>query len=145
MKKTNSKDIDLFDFIKILFTKPNEYNKLNNYIKMKHFFMVNRFMSIQFPMEAQAFNINGISQAYVMDCWQLVATKYGKVPGWIYTKLSKGAKNKPPYEAKPDAVEMYLSLNEISMREYKDAFKVDPVGMKKQLVILEKQLGLRKR
>ena len=55
--------------------------------------MVNRFMSIKFPANAQLFNINGINGANVIDSWQKVTSRFNKVPFWIYTKTKSSKKN----------------------------------------------------
>lgn len=36
----------LFDFVKIMFTKPAHYKKIKQHNKKRHHFMINRFMSI---------------------------------------------------------------------------------------------------
>ncbi len=79
----------LFDFIKIMFTKNADYNKVSNHNKKRHHFMINRFFAIQYPSNAQMFNINGINGNAVIDSWQMVAQRFGKVPMWIYTKTKK--------------------------------------------------------
>ena len=83
----------LFDFVKIMFTRPSDYKKIKHVNKKRHHFMINRFFSIKYPMNAQAFNINGIDSGNVVECWSLVASRFKSVPGWIYTKTKRAAKN----------------------------------------------------
>ena len=40
----------LFDYIKVLFGRDLQWNKLKGYDKSKNSFMTNRFMSIKFPI-----------------------------------------------------------------------------------------------
>ena len=46
----------LFDYIKVLFGKDTQWDKLKGYDKSKNSFMTNRFMSIKFPVQANLFN-----------------------------------------------------------------------------------------
>jgi hypothetical protein len=111
----------LFDFIKIMFTKKEHYSKLKQISKKRHHFMVNRFMSIQYPSTAQLFNFNGINGASVIDCWQLVTSRFNKVPGWIYTKTKSSKKNtKEKYQPSEDALRIYMDKNEIGKREIEE-------------------------
>ena len=41
--------MQLFEFIKVLFEDREQYAELARYDKAKQFFMLNRFMSIQYP------------------------------------------------------------------------------------------------
>ena len=82
----------LFDFVKIMFTKREQYGKLKESSKKRHHFMINRFMSINFPANAQVFNFNGINGSKVVDSWQMVASRFNRVPGWIYTKTKNSKK-----------------------------------------------------
>jgi hypothetical protein len=98
----------LFDFIKALFTRPDVYEKMKPYEKAKHFFMVNRFMSMKKPDTANALQHNKINTAEVMDFWQrLFDGKVTRVPQWMYTKTKapkKKAKNK---YVKEETIELY--------------------------------------
>ena len=57
----------LFDFVKIMFTKKSDYNKIKQHSKKRHHFMINRFFAIKYPSNANAFNLNGIDGASVVD------------------------------------------------------------------------------
>jgi hypothetical protein len=116
----------LFDFIKILFTKPAEYKKISNNNKKRHHFMINRFFSIQYPSNAQLFNKNGINPLAVIDSWSLVAARFKSVPGWIYTKTKKSEKevtSKSKYIPSEDAISFFMERNEIGKREFKELEK----------------------
>ena len=109
----------LFDFVKIMFTKPATYKKIKQHNKKRHHFMINRFMSIKYPSNAQLFNVNGISGANVVDSWSMVAARFKSVPGWFYTKTKKAKKNTPDkYNPSERAVEIYMDKNEIGNREF---------------------------
>ena|SRR6056300_757275 len=112
----------LFDFVKIMFTKKDTYNKLKNHSKKRHHFMINRFFAIKYPANSQMFNINGINGANVVESWAMVASRFKSVPGWFYTKTKKSAAKNDTDKYTPDdrAVEIYLSKNEIGMREFNE-------------------------
>lgn len=116
----------LFDFVKIMFTKPKDYKNIKDFNKKRHHFMINRFFSIKFPANAQAFNINGINGLAVIDSWALVAQRFSAVPPWIYTKTKKSESapvDKKEYIPSQEAVEFYMRKNEIGKREYNEALK----------------------
>jgi len=131
----------LFDFIKIMFTKREHYDKLKASSKKRHHFMINRFMSIQFPSNAQLFNINGINGGTVIDAWQMVASRFNKVPGWIYTKTKSSKKNKKDsYQPSDEALRFYMERNEIGQREIEELKQFNKEQFYSDLKELEKQI-----
>lgn len=116
----------LFDFIKIMFTKPGEYKKVLNHNKKRHHFMINRFFAIKYPANAQLFNKNGINGNVVIDSWAMVAARFNSVPFWIYTKTKKTAKakvDKKQYIPSDAAISFFIEKNEIGKREFKELEK----------------------
>jgi len=111
----------LFDFVKIMFTKRDQYSKLKNHTKKRHHFMINRFFAIKYPSNAQLFNINGINGGNVVECWATVASRFKSVPGWFYTKTKKAAKNvADKYTPSEQALQIYMDRNEIGHREIEE-------------------------
>ena len=132
----------LFDYIKVLFGKDVNWDKVSNYDKSKNSFMTNRFMSIKFPIQANMFNTLKIDPVGQAEAWRLMASKFNRVPGFIYTKVKKSAKQKAKeWSPNPKALELYMKFNEIGEREYKEALKHDPLLVKTSIDILEKQMG----
>ncbi len=116
--------MELKDFLKIFFEKPNEYSKLTSSEKTKFFFMLQRFMSISLPLQANAFNNIRISQAKTVDYWHTNMSKlYKKAPDWIYTKTNK-VKHKNISMPSDEAVKFYLDKMNISKRDLNDAIKL---------------------
>jgi len=132
----------LFDYIKVLFGKDEHWDKVTNYDKSKNSFMTNRFMSIKFPIQANLFNSLKIDPVGQAEAWRLVSSKFNRVPGFIYTKVKKSAKQKAK-EWNPNlkALELYMKFNEIGEREYKEALKHNPSLVQSSIDILEKQMG----
>lgn len=132
----------LFDFIKILFTKPKEYKDIKHHTKNRHQFMINRFFAIKFPSNAQMFNVNGINGGYVVDCWNLVAQRFTSVPTWIYTKTKKSiiASNKNDYIPSDEVIDFFMRKNEIGKREFKELNRFAPNELEAELKKLEKAI-----
>ena len=132
----------LFDYIKVLFGKDEQWDKVTNYDKSKNSFMTNRFMGIKFPVQANLFNTLKIDPAGQAEAWRLVSSKFNRVPGFIYTKVQKSAKQKTKeWNPHPKALELYMKFNEIGEREYKEALKHNQSLVQSSIDILEKQMG----
>ena len=131
--------MELFDFTKVLFGKPNEYQKLKTIEKGKHFFMIQRFFSIKFPSTAQQLNRNGINGSAVVDLWQIVGQRFGRVPGWIYTKTKKVA-NEKVWKPNPEVATIWMQRHGLGERDLQLAIKFNPDEMKKYFQKLEKQI-----
>jgi hypothetical protein len=133
--------MELFDFVKVIFTDPKKYSTLRNSDKAKNFFMVNRFFAIKYPTTAQALNRVGINGWAVMDLWQIVASRFSKVPGWIYTKTKKVASEKV-WKPNPEVASIWMQRHGVGERELKEAIRFYPEEMKKTFSSLEKQIQM---
>ncbi len=143
VKKAKSAGYDgtLFSFVKIFFTDSNTYSQLKRYDKSKNRFMINRFMSINYPTMAQKLNRVGTDAANVVDSWYMIAQRYTRVPGWIYTKLSKQTKvDNKVYDPDPEALKIYLNKYQIGQRDYKLALKFNAEAIMKEIDYIEKQI-----
>lgn len=130
----------LFDYIKVLFGQDLPWKKLKGYDKSKNSFMVNRFMSIKFPIQANMFNALKIDPVGQAEAWRMVASKFNRVPGFIYTK-TKASKKIKTWVPDPKALEFYLKINEIGERDFKEAMKHYPSEVKNAITVLEKQMS----
>ena len=91
-KMVKPKAIGPYDIVKMMFTNVAEFDKLSNSILSRNFFMINRIMSIQYPLQAQCFNNLHVNNADAVKCWKnFIVSKlgYGKVPGFVFTKGAK--------------------------------------------------------
>ena len=130
----------LFDYIKVLFGRDQQWEKLKGYDKSKNSFMTNRFMSIKFPVQANMFNALKIDPVGQAEAWRMVASKFNRVPGFIYTK-TKASKKIKPWVPESKALEFYLKINEIGERDFKEAMKHHPSEIKNAIKVLEKQMS----
>jgi len=105
--------------------------------------MINRFMSIKYPANAQMFNINGINGASVVDSWSMVASRFKSVPRWFYTKTKKAKKNEvDKYIPSDRAVELYMNKNEIGQREMSELKLFAKDQLYADLKKIEKQIDV---
>ena len=117
--------MELFDFIKVVFTNPTEYSSITPGEKRKHYFMCQRRFAINFPMQANVLQHLKINQAAVVDFWQVFLRKqYKFTPGWMYTKGVKKAQ---------EVKEKQLSVSNELIKEYCKYFKVDPKSIRDAL------------
>lgn len=133
--------LQLFDFIRVMFSDPKTYSELKNSDKAKHYFMTQRFMAIKFPATSQQLNRVGINPSAVVDLWQIVCSRFNRVPGWIYTKTKKVSVEKT-YVPDPEASRLWMSKNELGERDLKMAIQFYPEEMKKTLKSIEKQIKM---
>jgi hypothetical protein len=62
--------MQLFDIVKLIFNnKEKEWKSVSKIDKSRNFFMINRIMAIQFPVQANQFNKLKIVPAPVVDWW----------------------------------------------------------------------------
>ena len=130
----------LFDYIKVFFENQEEYNKINDLQKAKHYFMLNRFMSIKYPIQALGFSNMRINGSAVSDCWHIVANQYKRVPGWIFTKTKSQTSKVAQYEPDDDVLAFYLKRTMLSDKDYTFLKKMYPEELKVELKALEKQM-----
>lgn len=133
--------MDLFELTKIMFEDPSEYRTVTPGEKRKHFFMINRRMSIYFPLQAQLLQRQKINEVGVVDFWQnFLRKKYTKTPYWMYTKGVK--KSKEATESKSnikdaDIIE-YAKKMGFDQKAVREAAEVYPDELKKELQRFEK-------
>jgi len=130
----------LFEYLKIVFGTDAQWDKLTSYDKSKNSFMLNRMLSAQFPIQANMFNQLKTDPVGTAECWRIVGSKFTRVPGFIYTKVSKKSVKKK-WDPNQEVVNEYLKLNQIGNREFQEALKFNPKEIKKSIDNLEKQMG----
>ena len=133
--------MDLFSFIKLIFEDPEGYKEATKGDKRKNFFMVNRRLAINYPMQANVLNGLKINQEEAIDIWQRFLRKtYTKTPFWMYIKGVKKAKEDK--EAKinisSQVVEEYAKKYKLDLRSVWDALEMFPKETIKDLKNFEK-------
>ena len=119
--------MELFDFITVLFTNPVEYSKITPGEKRKQYFMIQRRLSIQHPMQANALQHLKINQSAVIDFWQdyLRKTYKGWQPKWLYTKGVKKTQEVKEKKANVsnEVINEYCKWHKIDKKTVEDALE----------------------
>jgi hypothetical protein len=141
--------MELFDLIKTIFKNDKEWSKVKSLDKTRNFFMVNRIMSIQFPVQANQFNHTKVSPKPVIDWWHDNLSKhFSKVPQWIYTKTKKkeDVSSEDSFDLDEDTKKFILQRFQISKRELSELQKFYPEkyldwtnSIKNQLTVVSKK------
>lgn len=141
--------MDLFDIIKRIFDKKqSSWEDVPKNDKIRNFFMVNRIMAIQFPVQANQFNKLRISPGQVVDWWHdTLSSKFTRAPGWVYTTVEKkGAKksDKKNTDKNFEEAEIFVSHKfGISMRDLKQLKSFYPDKYIDWMESVSKQIGVK--
>ncbi len=131
--------MQLFDFINTFF-KPAEFSKIKMHDKSKHFFMVQRFASIKYPLQASYFNHIKIHPGQVVSYWQESWSKlYTRTPGWMYVKTKKiKEEKKKELPVKEETIKAYCELHKMSKRDFQDSLDILGNAFITELINFEK-------
>jgi hypothetical protein len=133
--------IQLFDYIKLVFSKDEKtWKALKNTDKTRNFFMLNRFISIQFPVQASFLSHYKIDPVAVSDYWhRTLSSKFTSTPKWIYAKTKKKAdKEKDLNLPSNEMIKWYCEKNEMSRRDFDENVKFFGDSFLTELRSLEK-------
>lgn len=102
--------MQLFDVIKLIFTtKEKEWRSVGKIDKSRNFFMINRIMSIQFPVQANQFNKLKVIPAPVVDWWHnTLSSRFSRPPQWLYTKTKKADSVKKEENKNLEEIESFI-------------------------------------
>lgn len=132
---------EFFDILGYIFTNKSEFDKLSELTLNRNSFMVNRTLSIQYPLQVNAFNVLGINSADVMKFWaEYLGGKY-KVPYFVYTKGSKRAtedKNKKQKMPSNVLIKQYCNQYGYSMKDISAAFNLFPDEINNDILEFDK-------
>lgn len=119
-----------YDIMKSFFSD-KEWGEIDKIEKSKNFFIINRTMSIAFPLQANAFNHTKIDPVSVVNYWrETLVRMYNSPPGWFFTSSNK--KEKAKKYVPSDEVSLFIREKyEISEREVKELLEYYPSDFKK--------------
>lgn len=133
--------MDLFDLTKQLFDRSSKWENVKPYEKSKNFFMVNRFMSINFPMQANLFNNRHITPSSAVDSWRDVLNRlFTKPPSWMYTKTKKGPSPGTKKQPDKETVQEWMKMNKASKRDLESLIALMDEETMKEIGGFEKML-----
>jgi hypothetical protein len=137
--------MELFDVIKTIFKGDKDWSKVKSIDKSRNFFMINRIMSIQFPIQANQFNHIKVTPKPVVDWWHGNLSKhFTKIPPWIYTKTKKNTEVESTSEKffLDDETEKFiLQKFELSKRELAELQKYHPNKFKEWATSIKEQIN----
>ena len=112
----------LFDFLDIMFSDKKAFDKLKPYQKARHFFMINRFMSIDQPVRANFLQHIKINPAESINFWQMLMTKmYTRKPNWLYISTKKKKEEKKNQFVQESTIDEYCKRFGYSRRQIDDS------------------------
>lgn len=132
--------MELFDILKAFFSE-KQWGEVSKIDKSRNFFMINRMMSIFFPLQANAFNNTKIDPVPVIDFWKTTLNRsYKTTPGWFFTTTKKKEKIKN-FAPSEEAANFIKSRYEISNREIAELGKYFPKEFKEFSKGIEELVG----
>jgi len=139
--------MQLFDIIKLIFNnKQKEWKSVGRIDKSRNFFMINRIMSIQFPVQANQFNKLKVVPAPVVDWWHdTLSVRFSKPPIWLYTKTKKSDTTKTEEAKTSELTESFIrDKYRISKRDIETIKKFYPDKYSLWISDISDQTGLQK-
>lgn len=117
--------MDLFSFINTMFKK-DEWEKIPLYERGAHYFMVTRFCSIKYPIQASYFNHIKIHPGHAVTYWQdLLSKLYNKTPHWMYIKTKKAKEAiKSQNVFSDDIIKSYCEKFQMSKKDFEMSIKM---------------------
>ena len=140
--------MELFDVVKKIFEKKeSKWADVAKVDKNRNFFMLNRIMSIQFPVQANQFNKLKITPHTVIDWWHdTLSPRFTSPPKWIYTKTKKSSEKKDSSKNDhnfDDAEKFIREKFEVSKRDLDQIKKFYPDRYNAWLSSVSDQLGVK--
>lgn len=107
-----------FDIIKSFHSK--NWDKIKDRDKSRNFFMINRIMAIEYPLQAGMFNHIKIQPDRTIDWWRdNISRIYKNSPKWIFTSTIKRDR-KEKEEFLEEVIQFIKEKYNISSREVKE-------------------------
>jgi hypothetical protein len=139
--------MQLFDIVKNIFsTNDKNWKSVGRIDKSRNFFMVNRIMSIQFPIQANQFNKLKVTPPPVVDWWRdTLSHRFSKPPVWIYTKTKKVEKQEEAQIKESPEVEAFIrDKYKVTRRDLLQIKEFYPDRYQAWLSDIAEQTGLQK-
>jgi hypothetical protein len=135
--------IQLFDYIKIVFSNDEKaWREIKDIDKSRNFFMLNRFMSIKFPVQAAALSHYKIDAPGVSDYWhRTMSNLFKSTPNWVYAKTKKKNEESKKIDLPSDEmIKWFCEKNEMSRAEFYQNVNFFGDAFLKEIKSLEKIL-----
>lgn len=117
---------EFFEILKSVFNDKQSFEDYSDLTLSRNSFMINRLMSIQYPLQANVLNILHINSADIVKSWNSFIPQQYKYPTFLYTKGSQKAQaektKKLNMPKKNDIIDFCLAYN-IEYKAVMDAIK----------------------
>lgn len=133
-----------YDLIKAFFISDKEWGDISPVIKRKNFFMVNRVMSIYYPLQGHLLNHLKINPEEAVDWWRSwIKRIYTRTPKWCFTstKSFKKEKEKSGYKPSEELSVLLREKFEMSERELSELRIFFPADFEKWAKEIEEAFG----
>lgn len=134
--------MNFFDVLKAIFDK-KLWKDVSIDDKYKYCFLINRYLSIEFPVEINKCQIIGLGKqnsARMLDCWNLIlCTRHKTVPRYIFTKSGSIESVEDPLKgiSKEDVV-AYMLYMRIDSKELNSLKKILPAELRTEVLNFKK-------
>lgn len=110
--------MDLFEYRNVIFDK-EKFSKVEDSIRKKHYFMLLRFFSIRYPVEASQLSQVPYNIGTKVIHSVLSRSYTGRLPAWVYTKgnTSKEDKKDPLSSISKEAKDLYAQKIEADTKD----------------------------
>ena len=128
--------MELFELTKAMFESPGTYADATKGDKRKNFFMIQRRMAINFPVQAHLLQHIRINMEASIDWWQRFLRKqYQKTPFWMFQQGVKKNQEKEEKKTKisGETISEYCRFYQKDPKQIKDAIKFYPEEMAKEM------------
>jgi hypothetical protein len=130
------------DVLSAIFSK-TEWKKVSETEKYSNFFMINRFLSIKYPVEINSCQIVGLGKknsARMLDCWNIIlSSKYTRLPPWIWTKGGSKDKIKDcTKDIDKSIIKKFQTDNQLSQKDLDFYAEMFPDDFRKDLLHYKK-------
>lgn len=135
--------MELFDLTKAMFQSPGKYAEATKGDKRKNFFMIQRRMAINFPIQAHLLQHIKINMEASVDWWQrYIRKQYTFTPKWMYIQGVKKNQEKEEKRIKisSETVLEYCRFYQKDPKQVKEAIKFYPENMVKEMNDFEKMM-----
>ncbi|MDD5648849.1 MAG: hypothetical protein PHF86_00285 [Candidatus Nanoarchaeia archaeon] len=133
--------MELFELTKAMFESPAIYADATKGDKRKNFFMIQRRMAINFPIQANMLQNTKINMEATIDFWQqFLRKKYTKTPFWMFITGVKKAKEEKEKKINisSELISQYCRFYGKDPKLIRDALRFYPEQMIKEIKEFDK-------
>jgi hypothetical protein len=137
--------MNFFDVLKAIFDK-RLWKEVSVDDKYKYFFLINRYLSIEFPLEINKCQIIGLGKqnsARMLDCWNISLSKrHSRAPNYIFTKSGSVESVEDPLKgiSKEDVI-AYMHHYRLDTKELNSLKKILPSELRSEVLAFRKSLN----